>query len=211
MKHWLFKANLSCAVLALSGCFVIERTIGPPPRSESAWVKLGFDEEMVASELLHCGLITSRESAKNRTTDDEGLNAYDMCMLHKGFRYVDSPRPLSQPGYCQRMGQSANTDNRPKCQSLRGALKVLPNNPVTPEQAAIRMVEDSPRPNGVPAFTVKCLYSLTCYNALERAEPGRVQKVIDALPDDVRTRLLNGGYWTPAAKNNRSPLFPKEK
>ena len=208
MKHWLLRSCLVVAMLFLGGCFVIERTIGQPPRRESAWIKPGFDEEMVGSEMSHC----SRSLAgvtRFQGTNKELFYAFDMCMLHKEFRYIDSPRPLSQPGDCQLYGEGIK--ERPKCQSLRGDLKVVPNNPVTPEQAAIRMVEDSPRPNGVPAFTVKCLYSLTCYNALERAEPGRVQKVIDALPDDARTRLLNGGYWTPAAKNNRSPLFPKEK
>jgi hypothetical protein len=206
MKHLFFTLCLLSGVIALNGCVVG----GPDARRESAWIKPGFDEEMVGSELSHCSR-TLTEASRNHVSDDERLHAFDMCMFNKGFRYIDSPRPMTNRGHCLSMGKNANTDNRPSCRYLRGALKVLPNNPVTPEQAAIRMVEDSPRPNGVPAFTVKCLYSLTCYNALERAEPGRVQKVIDALPDDVRTRLLNGGYWTPAAKNNRSPLFPKEK
>ena len=188
----------------LAGCFIIERNLGPMAEPQHAWIKTGFDPVMVESELWNC---TQTTGFNPKTVREDTLRPkYDMCMLHKGFRYIDSPRPLSQQGFCSVWG-----DDIPSCQYLRGTLKVVPNNPVTPEQAAIRMVEDSPRPNGVPAFTVKCLYSLTCYNALERAEPGRVQKVIDALPDDVRTLLLNGRYWTPAAKNNRSPLFPKEK
>jgi hypothetical protein len=178
----------------------------PVAEDKVAWVKKGFDPIMVESELWDCTSITgfNPRIAQNITL----LPEYEMCMLHKGFRYIDSPT-LSRRGWCN-SAEETRKKNRPSCQSLSGDLKVVPNNPVTPEQAAIRMVEDSPRPNGVPAFTVKCLYSLTCYNALERAEPGRVQKVIDALPDDVRTRLLNGGYWTPAAKNNRSPLAPKQ-
>lgn len=188
---------------SLTGCFIIERNLGPMAEPQHAWIKKGFDPVMVESELWNCTQTTgfNPKIARENTLRPE----YDMCMLHKGFRYIDSPRPLSQQGFC-----SVWEDDIPSCRSLRGDLKVVPNNPVTPEQAAIRMVEDSPRPNGVPAFTVKCLYSLTCYNALERAEPGRIQKVIDALPDDVRKLLLSGGYWTPAAKNNRSPLAPQQ-
>jgi hypothetical protein len=205
MNQWFFRLCLVGGVIALNGCVIG----GPDARRESAWIKPGFDEEMVGSELSHCS--RSLTGALGfQGTSEERSHAFDMCMLHKGFRYIDSPRPMTNRGHCQSMGKHANTDNRPSCRSLRGDLKVAPNNPVTPEQAAIRMVEDSPRPNGVPAFTVKCLYSLTCYNALERAEPGRIQKVIDALPDDVRKLLLSGGYWTPAAKNNRSPLAPKQ-
>jgi hypothetical protein len=193
--------------IGLSACFILERSLTQVARDEVAWVRTGFDPEMVESELWDCA---QKMGFNPRVTRDLTLlPEYEMCMLNKGFRYIDSPT-LSRRGWCS-SAEEERKKNRPSCQSLRGDLKVVPNNPVTPEQAAIRMVEDSPRPNGVPAFTVKCLYSLTCYNALERAEPGRVQKVIDALPDDVRTRLLNGGYWTPAAKNNRSPLFPKEK
>ena len=189
--------------VSLTGCFIIERNLGPMAEPQHAWIKTGFDPVMVESELWNCTQTTGFNPKIAR--EDTLRPEYDMCMLHKGFRYIDSPRPLSQQGFCSVWG-----DDIPSCRSLRGDLKVVPNNPVTPEQAAIRMVEDSPRPNGVPAFTVKCLYSLTCYNALERAEPGRIQKVIDALPDDVRKLLLSGRYWTPAAKNNRSPLAPKQ-
>jgi hypothetical protein len=205
MKYWFFTLCLVSGVIALKGCVVG----GPMARGEIAWIKPGFDEEMVGSELSHCSR-TLTEALRNHVSDDERLHAFDMCMFNKGFLYIDSPRPMTNRGHCQSMGKNANTDNRPSCRALRGELEVVPMNPVTPEQAALRMVEDSPRQNGVPAFTVKCLYSLTCYNALERAQPGRVQKVIDALPDDVRTLLLNGRYWTPAAKNNRSPLAPKQ-
>ena len=189
--------------VSLTGCFIIERNLGPMAEPQHAWIKKGFDPVMVESELWNCTQTTGFNPKIAR--EDTLRPEYDMCMLHKGFRYIDSPRPLSQQGFCSVWG-----DDIPSCRYLRGDLKVVPNNPVTPEQAAIRMVEDSPRPNGVPAFTVKCLYSLTCYNALERAEPGRIQKVIDALPDDVRKLLLSGRYWTPAAKNNRSPLAPKQ-
>lgn len=189
--------------VSLTGCFIIERNLGPMAEPQHAWIKTGFDPVMVESELWNCTQTTGFNPKIAR--EDTLRPEYDMCMLHKGFRYIDSPRPLSQQGFCSVWG-----DDIPSCRYLRGDLKVVPNNPVTPEQAAIRMVEDSPRPNGVPAFTVKCLYSLTCYNALERAEPGRIQKVIDALPDDVRKLLLSGRYWTPAAKNNRSPLAPKQ-
>jgi hypothetical protein len=205
MKHWFFRLCLIGGVIALNGCVIG----GPMARGESAWIKPGFDEEMVGSELSHCS--RSLTGALGfQGTSEERSHAFDMCMLHKGFRYIDSPRPMTNRGHCQSMGTNANTDKRPSCRYLRGDLDVVPNNPVTPEQAAIRMVEDSPRPNGVPAFTVKCLYSLTCYKALERAEPGRIQKVIDTLPDEVKKLLLSGGYWTPAAKNNRSPLAPKQ-
>jgi len=190
-------------VASLTGCFIIERNLGPMAEPQHAWIKTGFDPVMVESELWNCTQTTGFNPKIAR--EDTLRPEYDMCMLHKGFRYIDSPRPLSQQGFCSVWG-----DDIPSCRYLRGDLKVVLNNPVTPEQAAIRMVEDSPRPNGVPAFTVKCLYSLTCYNALERAEPGRIQKVIDALPDDVRKLLLSGRYWTPAAKNNRSPLAPKQ-
>ena len=189
--------------VSLTGCFIIERNLGPMAEPQHAWIKTGFDPVMVESELWNCTQTTGFNPKIAR--EDTLRPEYDMCMLHKGFRYIDSPRPLSQQGFCSVWG-----DDIPSCRYLRGDLKVVLNNPVTPEQAAIRMVEDSPRPNGVPAFTVKCLYSLTCYNALERAEPGRIQKVIDALPDDVRKLLLSGRYWTPAAKNNRSPLAPKQ-
>ena len=189
--------------VSLTGCFIIERNLGPMAEPQHAWIKTGFDPVMVESELWNCTQTTGFNPKIAR--EDTLRPEYDMCMLHKGFRYIDSPRPLSQQGFCSVWG-----DDIPSCRYLRGDLKVVPNNPVTPEQAAIRMVEDSPRPNGVPAFTVKCLYSLTCYNALERAEPGRIQKVIDALPDDVRKLLLSGRYWTPAAKNNRSPLAPQQ-
>ena len=189
--------------VSLTGCFIIERNLGPMAEPQHAWIKKGFDPVMVESELWNCTQTTGFNPKIAR--EDTLRPEYDMCMLHKGFRYIDSPRPLSQQGFCSVWG-----DDIPSCRYLRGDLKVVLNNPVTPEQAAIRMVEDSPRPNGVPAFTVKCLYSLTCYNALERAEPGRIQKVIDALPDDVRKLLLSGRYWTPAAKNNRSPLAPKQ-
>jgi hypothetical protein len=193
--------------LGISACFILERNLTPVAEDNVAWVKAGFDPIMVESELWDCTLKTgfNPRVAQNITL----LPEYEMCMLHKGFRYIDSPT-LSRRGWCD-SAEETQKKNRPSCQSLRGDLKVLPNNPVTPEQAAIRMVEYSPpTPSGQPVFTIRCLYSLTCYNALERAEPGRIQKVIEALPDDVRTRLLSGGYWTSAAKNNRSPLAPKQ-
>jgi hypothetical protein len=205
MKHWFFRLCLVGGVIALNGCVIG----GPMARGESAWIKPGFDEEMVGSELSHCSRSLTG-TLGFQGTSEERSHAFDMCMLHKGFRYIDSPRPMTNHGHCQSMGKHANTDNRPSCRSLRGDLKVVPNNPVTPEQAAIRMIEEGPTPFGEPVFIFKCLYSLTCYNALERAEPGRVQKVIDALPDDIRTRFLTGRYYITLPKNNRSPLAPKQ-
>lgn len=188
---------------SLTGCFIIERNLGPMAEPQHAWIKTGFDPVMVESELWNCTKTTgfNPKIARQDTLRPE----YDMCMLHKGFRYIDSPRPLSQQGFC-----SVWEDDIPSCRSLRGDLKVVPNNPVTPEQAAIRMIEEGPTPFGEPVFIFKCLYSLTCYNALERAEPGRVQKVIGTLPDDIRTRFLTGRYYITLPKNNRSPLAPKQ-